>query len=105
LVLVAEAFRDDLALRFSALGQRVDAPQVPRVAALLEPRLIKNDLLVGKYKIALGEQDDGVFARLRRVGRSGVKVLIAFNAPGVALFLAQTPSRPVRFGSEVVPTV
>jgi hypothetical protein len=41
--------------------------------ALFDPRFIKHDLLVGKYKITLGDQYDGVLKGSRWVDRSGVK--------------------------------
>jgi hypothetical protein len=67
LVSVAEAFQHGLALAppFSISAWARLRSLV--LAALLEPGLIKNDLLVGKCEIALGEQDDGVLARLRRM--------------------------------------
>jgi len=50
-------------------------------AALLEPLLVKEDFLVGKHEILFGDEDDRVLACFRRIGRGGVKVLIALNAP------------------------
>ena len=51
-------------------------------ATLFEPLLVEDALLVGKYEIPFGDQDDDVLGRFRRVGCSCVKELIAFNTPG-----------------------
>ena len=49
---------------------------------LFQPLLVKDDFLVGKYEILFGDEDDRVLACFRRIGRSGIEILIALNAPG-----------------------
>ena len=67
--------------------------------ALFEPRLIKDFCLVCKYEILLGDEYDGVLARFGRVGRGGVKVLIAFNAPIAARIIPRGLHHPMLNGS------
>ena len=57
------------------------SPLDENAVALFEPRLIEDICLISKYEILSGDQDDGVLGRFDRLGRGGVKVLIAFNAP------------------------
>src|SRR6516165_7781588 len=52
-----------------------------RPHALFEPRLIKDDLLVGEYEIPFGDQDDRVLICFPGGKRSSIKELIAFNTP------------------------